>query len=367
MAEKNRRYEYIDSLRGLAIILVVIYHAGNVTGYKTFEYFPQLYLDINNTFQYGVQLFFVVSAFTLMMSYDNRRNETQPVKKFFIRRIFRIVPMWYIAIAYTTLIILDFDFSNFDWHTFPKRALLGDLFFFNSLVPSTINRYVMGGWSITNEFTFYFCLPFICSRIKSLNGFLTFSALSILLSAFLLIILRGTSFDMNNYLIYYFFNQLPVFSLGLLAYWILKEYQIEAIKPKVLLLMLMTVAVFTVIELPFPILVSFVFFLGIILLSKKQYKLISNKYIAKIGEVSFSMYFMHFLVMYCMDWWGYHSFLSQINNTGTAIIYYVITILLLFVPSFLISCITFKYIELKGQNIGRNIIKKMDLKYNQNN
>lgn len=363
---KLKRFEYLDSLRGIAIILVIIYHAGNITGYKTFEYFPQLYLDLNNTFQYGVQLFFVVSAFTLMMSYDNRRNEKKATSKFFIRRVFRIVPMWYIAIAYTTLIFLDFNFSNFNWDTFPKKAFLGDMFFFNSLVPSTINRFVLGGWSITNEFTFYLCLPFICSRIKSLNGFITFSALTTLLSALLLILLKGTSFDINNYLIYYFFNQLPVFSLGLLAYWINKKAGTEIIKPKVLLLLLLTVYVFTIIELPYPLIVSFVFFLAILLLSRKPYSFISNKYIAKVGEVSYSMYFIHFLVMYCMDWWGYHSFLNGIVDTGSAILYYTITIILLFIPSFLISCITYKYIEQKGQNLGRTIIKRMDKKLETN-
>lgn len=362
MAKDTKRYQYIDGLRGLAIILVIIYHAGNVTGYKTFEYFPQLYLDINNTFQYGVQLFFIVSAFTLMMSHDNRRNESQATKKFFIRRIFRIVPMWYLAIAYTTLIVLDFDLSNFNWSTFPKKALLGDLFFFNSLVPSTINRFVMGGWSITNEFTFYLCLPFICSKIKTLNGFITFSTITTLLSAFLLIVLEGTPFDINNYLTYYFFNQLPIFSLGLLAYWIVKKNGEEPIKLKVLILLAITVYIFTIINLPYPIIVSLVFFLGIIILSKKPYSIINNKYIAKIGEVSFSMYFMHFLVMYCMDWWGFHSLLTNITDGYSATLYYTLTIFLLFVPSFIISCFTYKYIEQTGQSWGRAIIKKLDSK-----
>lgn len=358
-SNKIKRFEYLDSLRGIAILLVIVYHAGNITGYKTFEFFPQIYLDINNTFQYGVQLFFVVSAFTLMLSYDNRKEEKHATAKFFIRRFFRIAPMWYIAIAYTTLILLDFNLGNFDWSTFPKKAFLGDVFFFNSIVPSTINGFVQGGWSISNEFLFYFCMPFICSRIKSLNGFITFSVLTIVLCSVLLLVLKGTAVDTNNYLLYYFFNQLPVFSLGLLAYWVGKQGGVEEVKPKVLLLLVAGVCFFTVADFPFPILVSIVFFLLILMLGKKPYKAFSNKVFAKIGEVSFSMYLMHFLVMYFMDWYGYHSFLTNIIDLPSAIFYYSITILLLFIPSFLVSCVTYKYIERKGQDIGKAIINRM--------
>ncbi len=47
----------------------------------------------------GVQLFYVASALTLCMSWVARSShETFPIRNFYIRRFFRIAPMFYLAI-----------------------------------------------------------------------------------------------------------------------------------------------------------------------------------------------------------------------------------------------------------------------------
>ena len=56
-----------------------------------------IYLQIlANKGKYGVQLFFIASAFTLFLS-RHRRSEVGN-KNFFIRRFFRIAPMYYLGI-----------------------------------------------------------------------------------------------------------------------------------------------------------------------------------------------------------------------------------------------------------------------------
>jgi hypothetical protein len=51
------------------------------------------------TGQRGVALFFIVSAFTLFLNYDNRKEERHPTRNFFIQRFFRLAPMFHIALA----------------------------------------------------------------------------------------------------------------------------------------------------------------------------------------------------------------------------------------------------------------------------
>ncbi len=91
------KLKYIDALRGLAILMVIAAH--------TFQYSTSFSDDIFNKIvshgARGVQLFFIVSAFTLFLSFNYRKvKETKVNIKFFIRRLFRIAPMYYLGIIY---------------------------------------------------------------------------------------------------------------------------------------------------------------------------------------------------------------------------------------------------------------------------
>ena len=57
------------------------------------------------TGQRGVQMFFLVSAFTLTLSHYNRRQERRPTLNYAIRRFFRIAPMLYLGILLTHLLL----------------------------------------------------------------------------------------------------------------------------------------------------------------------------------------------------------------------------------------------------------------------
>lgn len=359
MATKTKKYEYLDSMRGIAILLVVLGHVGNMIGEQAYPYFPSFLQEFIYNGHLGVQMFFVVSAFTLMMSYENRRGETQATKKFFIRRFFRIAPMYYLAIIVTSLQMIDFNFANFDWNTFHKTAFVTNALFINSLSPSTINNFVIGGWSISVEFMFYFILPLICAKIKSLNGFITFTSLTLLLSSLLLFLLRGTSVDGNEFLRYYFFNHLPVFGLGLTAYWINKEGANAAMKPKVLLLLLATIFIYCFAKMPYAFLYSLAYFMILIVQSRKAYSFLSNKVFTEVGKVSFSLYLVHFALMDLIGRWNLLRFIN-ITDVFSAYANFIILFILLSVASYLISWVTYHYIEVKGQNIGRAIIKRMD-------
>ncbi len=91
-----KKYEYIDSLRGIAILLVILTHVR-----QHLRFFPELINQITLDGHLGVQLFFIVSAFTLTMSYYSRINEQNKTKNFFIRRFFIIVPLYYLAIVFS--------------------------------------------------------------------------------------------------------------------------------------------------------------------------------------------------------------------------------------------------------------------------
>src|SRR5207244_3532830 len=91
---------YIDALRGLAAAAVL------------FTHLPALFDGLAWRVDYvarlgahGVQLFFMVSAITLASSWDARsESELAPARAFYIRRFFRIAPMfWFAGLLYIAI------------------------------------------------------------------------------------------------------------------------------------------------------------------------------------------------------------------------------------------------------------------------
>ena len=83
-----KKHLYIDGLRGIAILLVLLVHNRFLVAGA--NYFPPNVLEVIDAGQYGVQLFFVVSAYTLMSSFYTRKNEPFQSRNFFIRRFFAL-------------------------------------------------------------------------------------------------------------------------------------------------------------------------------------------------------------------------------------------------------------------------------------
>jgi len=82
----DKRYPWIDTLRGIAILMVIAVHASH--GLKGSE---SLLKTIFGFGGYGVQLFFVASAMTLCMSLENNYGKPRGLIKYVVRRYFRIV------------------------------------------------------------------------------------------------------------------------------------------------------------------------------------------------------------------------------------------------------------------------------------
>lgn len=113
--DKNERKIYfkgLDTLRAIAALVVVVYHIEMIkvqkgfTSENDFHQFPDGHL--------GVILFFVLSGFliTYLLIQEQRFSESIDLKKFYIRRILRIWPLYYLILLLSYL-ILDADYSLF--------------------------------------------------------------------------------------------------------------------------------------------------------------------------------------------------------------------------------------------------------------
>ncbi|MBB1247622.1 acyltransferase family protein [Rhizobium sp. G21] len=95
MADPRQQLGFLDGLRGYASLWVVIGHAMFLTGYKV-GLFAQPDL--------AVEIFIIISGFLMTYHYQLRENR-EPWDKastwtiFWIRRFFRIAPLYYVCLA----------------------------------------------------------------------------------------------------------------------------------------------------------------------------------------------------------------------------------------------------------------------------
>src|ERR1700744_3241432 len=91
-ASGKPKFAYIDCLRGYAVLMVMVNH---VT--YAMPKVPWRVHQLGAFGWHGVQLFFLASAITLLMSSSYERDRTGQVSAsdFFVRRFLRIAPMYY--------------------------------------------------------------------------------------------------------------------------------------------------------------------------------------------------------------------------------------------------------------------------------
>lgn len=162
---------------------------------------------------------------------------------------------------------------------------------------------------------------------------------------------------LNEFIFMYFPNQLPVFALGIVLYFMLIEkenWKNISFTSFLLLLVMVTVDLFWGGSVFFPdhILFGLGFFLLAYFLSKFPLKLLNNEIVRHIGKISFSMYLMHFAVLY----WMYH--FGFIDFAENGILNYFIRYSIVIGISILISSLTYQWIELMFQKIGNKLISK---------
>lgn len=347
----NKNLKYIDAVRGYAILGVIMIHT------LTIVQPTNMYLQIlANKGKYGVQLFFIASAFTLFLS-QQRRSEVG-IKNFFIRRFFRIAPIYYLGIVLYLFVFKEVSNSYNGNLKYCGESVISffnifsNFIFINSTNPSWCSTIVPGGATISVEMIFYLIVPFLYSKINTLDAAVKFLLASIFLSFILSIFLNNFLItdcnELKDIFIYsYFFKQLPVFSLGIIAFFIIVKEDFKLKKNTFLFLFLLVFiyAIWNMIITKF-LLVSFTAFLFLMLLSKTPSRVLVNDVIAFVGKVSYSAYLIHFIVIYYLD-----IFLLKFNFSLSFIPFFITSaILTIFIANIFRHLIEIPFIKL-GQTI----------------
>ena len=295
--QKNR-LEWIDSCRGVAIILVIIVHVGQIFSNTSINF-------ISSFAKNGVQMFFILSGFTLFYSIDKQNR--QSIRSFYIRRYFRIAPLYYISAIYYCVESIN---------SINIKYLIINLLFLNQLYLLAFNYIPPGGWSIATEMMFYFFIPILYKKINSINNSIKYFITTLLLSIginlaiyFIMKLIFNRTYYISDSL---FINNLHVFLLGILLYYLIKQNKIHFnnicvfISALLLFIYLIKVPFSTnynnIYKFPYSMInytysfsvVVFLLIIGIYNTNQKYYIMILFQ---RIGKLSFSIYLVHFAIL----------------------------------------------------------------------
>ncbi|MGQ4006366.1 acyltransferase [Francisellaceae bacterium CB300] len=345
--------KYINSLRGIAIIMVMLVHYTQLFSVANLH----LPLHLEMVFysgKYGVLLFFIVSSYTLFRSLDIRKEDG--FKNYYIRRFFRIAPLYYL------IIIILFITTNgdagylqdpHDGITFYN--LLTHVFFINGFFTSYTNSIVGVEWTIFVEVSFYMILPILFLYRK----FLVHITISFFIIS--LLGLLGLEF-INSHLgrIQLYFSPiiwLVAFAYGGLIYQYDNNDYIKRIfiayKYLLLTIFILLFILFSYVRGSLMIeLFALLMVMFFLLVKYNQFKVFDNRFLNRIGELSFSMYLIHFTVLLFIEtnirFIFFHN--GVLDYISLFVVFVAITIS--------ISYLTYIFVEKPFIRIGKKFLSK---------
>ncbi|MGJ1436856.1 acyltransferase family protein [Sphingobacterium siyangense] len=355
------KLNYIDSIRGIAILMVIMVHAAQpfqnlIPKIKFLLYYGQL----------GVQLFFVASAYTLCLSSNNRHGESNEKLKYGIRRYFRIAPLYYLGIMLYGCLTYFTHYVDFKAN-YTVYNVLANVFFLHGFSPAANNNIVPGGWSIGTEMIFYAIFPFLLRLVKlglrrSKLYLYAFIFLGIALSQISVYFLSKHGLEMRNNSFLYFniIVQLPVFIVGISYFFygemITKNKSVWTLFLGFFILTIITGSLFfsrhPYLSSIYPISAafSFVFLFEIF----KRVDKLNVKVLREIGQASYAMYIIHFLFASKFILLVF-KFFPQVDNTPMFFVYLFLTIIFSFISAKILE----KIIEKPGIRLGKKLINKL--------
>jgi len=287
---------FVDSMRGWAILMVIACH-------QALEFHLAKPLKLLASYgQAGVFLFFLASAFTLSNSAVLRTDEPHAVRNFFIRRYFRIAPLYYLGIAFYAGLMLLLPGYAGGLTDVSSASLAANLALVHGLIPQLFNGAVPGGWSIGTEWIFYAIFPALfalCGKLESVWGWRALIPPLLLLAALSFGSVFVITGGVENRVFYFWYcsliTQLPIFLIGIILFF---ATQAGSLAPKLMrdipLFLVASGGAIWILHarwmllLPLSSAISFVFLFNILRATSVRYALVE-----RIGRASYSMYVFH--------------------------------------------------------------------------
>lgn len=337
----------LNGLRAVSIILVIFSHF-----YSYENNISDLYLGKLALGKFGVTIFFVLSGFliTSLLLKERFNNKIIKLKQFYIRRAFRILPLIFLYLFILSGLNLLFKLG------ISKYSFINSILLIRNLPFLITNDWYTGHlWSLSVEEQYYLLFPFLLVKFKQ-EKYLKLIFLILIIMP-ILFYLNHNSIGIFNHnklfrgLSWLFIIIISPGTLSILVgsaasiiYYKYESKLLFCISCKLLSIYLFIIALIihilcTLEYLNYDLLGVFINILvaGVIILNLNGdsffSKILNNKYLEKIGVLSYSLYIWQQLFTIKQAWW----------NIFPLEISICINLILLI----LISYISYNYIEKK--------------------
>lgn len=355
--KKRGRLEFLDALRGLAAVYVVIYH-------MTLMPQPQLALPrwaekftlMGGT---GVTLFFIVSAFSLYYTMPMRESSSRPTASFYLHRFFRVAPLFYFLI----LVSWIRDAWLFDVHHSVGAVAASATFIFN-LFPMRQEGFVWAGWTIGVEMIFYAVFPLIYARVRDRHKAIAFVFATLLFWYFIGLVLDYLVMPdgwRESILQWSTFKHFPIFATGIVLYYWFMDADPDDPSARSKGQAALLGGVFTYLALVqgwlpnifgnayyFQAIAYGLIFIGLALF---PWTLIVNRFTSFLGKVSYSVYLLHPTIVYLLIPVYRRIHEQQTDLTVAFLVCAGVTFVIL-LP---LSWLSYRLIELPGIRLGKKV------------
>jgi peptidoglycan/LPS O-acetylase OafA/YrhL len=258
------RIKHIDALRGLAALLVTIFHITGSSGLtkQTASYFSFGWV--------GVDIFFVISGFILPYSMMKTHYKIKAFGIFILKRVIRVYPAYIISIGIGVVMAIITG-----RYLYPKESIILHILLLNNLFPYPSVSPVF--WTLTIEFQFYLLVGLLFYYFSKSN----------ISSLILITALVACSLYVNN--ASYILRWFPFFALGILIF----NKRMTNMPP--ILFWIFSAAIWFVIAKVhgLPQLIASIFALLFILYAKAEKQTLFNRIILWLGTISYSLYLVH--------------------------------------------------------------------------
>ncbi|MFC5742709.1 acyltransferase family protein [Dyella tabacisoli] len=356
---KQGRLTFLDSLRGLAAVYVVIYHVLAMPSPSLIAgpYLKPL-LEAGGS---GVALFFVISAFSLCYTMPRHAATGAPVASFYIHRFFRIAPLFFVWLAFS---VWRDGRAGHAGHSFAE--ILANMTFTFNLFPGWKEGIVWASWAIGVEMLFYAVFPMIFGIVQA-----TFSAVVLAILAIgLTSIVTSGWLGLDSPAVtgsFGLLRHLPVFTLGIVGYYLYRQGEMKPVMFArsaglyflviwaVLFLALPFILTFVAISATWSwILYGFAYLALLLGMAKYPVGLVVNRTTAYLGKVSYSLYLAHPVVIAILVP-TFHAIQRGVPDTTVSYLMCAALTLMISLP---IAHLTHRYIEVPGIAIGQRIAER---------
>jgi peptidoglycan/LPS O-acetylase OafA/YrhL len=356
---QRQTFVTIQILRGIAALGVVYTHCATEGGFN----------GLKNTGAWGVDIFFIVSGF--IIAYIVSRN----TENFMIKRIFRVVPLYFIAtfsIVFVAVIFPDLIHGT----KISMEKIIKSILFIPYKDELKQNLPILGpGWTLNFEMFFYLIMAFCVFLVKNKKYLPMFCSAVLIVLLFVFNVVK-LDFFIFEYYRSYNGGLFPEFIYGLLLYLIyshIKSRTSIISSPNILLLIRIICIVVIIGSLVYLITsdVMGVYFsenrnlqkgipalllviAALLLEENVNVKGVIAKIFVLLGDASYAMYLFHYHIIAFLS----RVILQKLIGNNNTIIVEILKLLFIIIVTVIISVYLYKFVDMPIQKKLKKLIRK---------